>query len=354
MCENEGLMGLYRKAVIVAAVLVSAVLGNCRLWAQKNDGQPSVLHIQRSVSTSQTGFPTFVYMYNVLDGAKSTAEVRALKGTISLQNYSSNFSEVLWLLAYWEGECPVNATLAGANYSWSDILKNPLPSTVNFPVNLTFPDPLPMTGCIGFIFGGGPLVGGEVTMSADLDLTYEASTPNPNTVFDLSGEYCFGQNWGCQNATTDDAEGFGVPITMPAGHMVELFGNIADSTFDGTQNFGPLPTGKMWGAINDFFLLPEGCGKFGENLNQYGFPNPVPLATLYSWLPEDALHLESVPLEYEIPSGKTGIATLEQGVERLFPVPVTVNAGSCMVVIYGRTGNGATDNETQVKAVLAP
>jgi hypothetical protein len=25
-----------------------------------------------------------------------------------------------------------------------------------------------------------------------------------------------------------------------------------------------------------------------------------------------------------------------------------------MVVIYGRNGNGATDNETQVKAVLAP
>ena len=33
---------------------------------------------------------------------------------------------------------------------------------------------------------------------------------------------------------------------------------------------------------------------------------------------------------------------------------IPVNSGDCMVVIYGRTGNGATDNETQVHAVLTP
>ena len=347
-------MSAYRSAAIVAAILVSMGLGNSNLCAQQSDRQSSVLHLQRSVTTSQTGFPTYFYVYHVLDGAKSTAEAETLTGTISLTNNSVNFSEVLWLLAYWEGDCPVNATFAGAHFIWSDILKNPSRSTVDFPVNLTFPDPLPMTGCLGFIFGGGPLVDGEVTMSADLNLTYQASSADPNTVFDLSGEYCFGQNWGCQNATVDDKQGFAVPITMPAGHLVELFGNISDSTFDGTQNFGPLPTGEMWGAVNDFYLLPGGCGKFGDNLNQYGFPNPVLLSTLYSWLPQNAVPLESVPLEYEIPPGQTGIATLQKKVERLFPIPVAVNAGSCMVVIYGRTGNGATDNETQVKAVLTP
>jgi hypothetical protein len=191
-------------------------------------------------------------------------------------------------------------------------------------------------------------------MSADLNLAYEASPPNENTVFDLSGEYCFGQDWGCENATTDDQMGFGVPITMPAGHLVELFGNISDSTFDGTQNFGPLPTGEAWGAINDFYLLPGGCGQFAQNLNGQGFPNPALLSTLYSWLPENALHLENVPMGYEIPPGGTGKATLQKRVERIFQEPVPVNAGDCMVVIYGRKGNGATDNETQVKAVLAP
>jgi hypothetical protein len=341
--------------VILAVVLIPAGWGTCDLLGQENVGQASVLHIQHSVTTSRTGFPQFLYMYHVLDGAKSAASARALTGKISLENHSPNFSEVLWLLAYWEGKCPVNdQNLTGANFIWSDILKNPLQSTSNFPVNLHFPNALPMTGCAGFVFGGGPLVQGEVTMSADLDLSYEQSNSEANTVIDLSGEYCFGQNWGCQNATTDDEMAFGVPITMPAGQLVELFGNISDSTFDGTQNFGPLPTGEDWGAVNDFYLLPGGCGKFAGNLNSQGFPNPVPVATLYSWLPDNALQLESAPLEYEIPWHGTGKATLQEQVERIFPSPVTVNAGDCVVVIYARTGNGATDNETQVKALLAP
>jgi hypothetical protein len=211
-----------------------------------------------------------------------------------------------------------------------------------------------MTGCVGFVFGGGPLVDGKVVMSADLNLTYKPSNSDANTVVDLAGEYCFGQNWGCENATTDDTQGFAMPITMPTGHLVELYGNISDSTFDGTPNFGPHPTGKSWGAVNDFYLVRGGCGKFGENLNSQGFPNPLPLATIYDWLPANAVHLKGVPLEYEIPKDGTGRATLQKRVERIFPVPVTVNAGDCVVAIYGRTGDGATDNETQVKALLVP
>jgi hypothetical protein len=348
-------MSAYRRVIIFAAVLISIGWGKCDVWGQENAGQPSVLHIQHSVTTSKTGFPQYIYMYQVLDGAKSTAEAGALTGNIALKNYSSNFSEVLWLLAYWQGKCPVkHPTLNGANYIWSDILKNPSQSDSKFPVSLNFPHPLPMTGCVGLVFAGGPLVAGKVKMTIDLSLTYKASSSAANTVVDLAGEYCFGQNWGCENATTDDTQGFGVPITMPAGHLVELFGNISDSTFDGTQNFGPLPTGKQWGAVNDFYLLPGGCGKFGENINNQGFPNPVPLATLYSWLPDNAVHLESVPLKYEIPSNKTDKATLQKRVERIFHPPMTVNAGDCVVVIYGRKGNGATDNETQVKTLLTP
>lgn len=345
------------KKVILAAILIAVGYGSDKLWAQDSAVKPSVLHIQHSVTTTNPSFPQYIFMYHVLDGAKSTAEAQALTGTISLENHNSEFSEVLWLLAYWQGECPVNdQSLTGANFLWSDILKNPSRSTSTFPVNLQFPHSLPMTGCVGLVFAGGPLVkgAGAVTMSADLNLMYRAASSNANTIFDLSGEYCFGQNWGCQNATVDNEEGFAVPITMPAGHLVELIGNISDSTFDGTQNFGPLPTGEAWGAVNDFYLLPGGCGNFGGNLNGQGFPNPTLLSTLYSWLPDNAKHLESVPMEYRIPEGKTGKATLQKRVERIFPVPVTVNSGDCMVVIYGRKGNGATDNETQVHAVLAP
>jgi hypothetical protein len=345
--------------LVRAAVFITVSVASCSLWGQGNSAAPSVLHIQRSVTSSQNsinGVPQFLFMYHAQNGATSPAQALSLKGGISLKNDSANFSEVLWLVAYWKGKCPVNdQSLAGANFIWSDILKNPSPSDSNFRVDLQFPHPLPMSGCVGFVFGGGPLLEGAVTMSADLDLTYEPVTSNANVVLDLSGEYCFGQNWGCENATIDNEEGFAVPITMlGAGHLVELFGNISDSTFDGTQNFGPLPTGRAWGAVNDFYFLPGGCGQYGNNLNSQGVPNPQPLATLYNWLPDNAVHLESVPLEYRIPEGETGEATLQQRVERVFPIPVTVNSGDCVVVIYGRKGDGASDNETQVHAVLAP
>jgi hypothetical protein len=84
------------------------------------------------------------------------------------------------------------------------------------------------------------------------------------------------------------------------------------------------------------------------------FPNPQPLSTLHSWLPSDALHLASVPQVDRIPSGTKGKAALQNQVETIFSVPVKVNSGDCMLVIYGRTGNGATDNETQVNALMAP
>jgi hypothetical protein len=181
------------------------------------------------------------------------------------------------------------------------------------------------------------------------------SVSDLNTVLDLSGEYCFGQNWGCENATTIDGKGFAVPIAMQtSGHLIELFGNISDSTFDGTKEYGSLPTGEAWGSVNDFYLLPGGCGTFGENLNGQGFPNPAPLSTLHDWLPHDALHLASLPLVDRITAGETGLATLQGQVENILSVPVKVNAGDCMVMFYGRSGNGATDNETQVKAVIAP
>jgi len=344
-------------SAVFCAMIVFSVVGISDLQAQENAVQPSVLHIVQSQTTSKPNFPTFLGMYQVLNGANSPTEAVSLTGTISLKNYDPSFSEVLWILAYWQGKCPahdINLTHA-AGIVWSDILKNPSQSGSTFNVNLDFPNPVPMTGCIGLYYGGGPLIQGKVTMSADLNLTYQPAISNPNTVLDVSGEYCFGQNWGCQNATDIDGEGFAVPIQMQtAGHLLELYGNISDSTFDGTTNYGPLPTGPAWGAGNDFYLLPGGCGIFLKNLNGQGFPNPAPLSTLHSWLPKDALHLASLPLVDRIPPGGTGEATLQGKVENIFSVPVTVDAGDCMVVIYSRSGNGATDNETQVHALMGP
>ena len=93
--------GNWRVAVFIA-VLVMGGVGTCRSWAQQDTVIPSVLHIQHSVTTSQLNFPSYLFMYHGVGGAKSTAAAQALTGTISLENHSPNFSEVLWVLVY----CP--------------------------------------------------------------------------------------------------------------------------------------------------------------------------------------------------------------------------------------------------------
>jgi len=326
---------------------------------------PSVLHMQHSATTSTastapTGFPQFVFRHQLQNGVNSALQMRGLSGTLALQNQTPFFSEALWLLAYYQGQCPPasDQALDGVTgFIWSDIMKNPAEGDTIARVDIRFPSPVPMTGCIALIVGGGPLlVEGAVTMTANLNLAYEplSQDASGNGTVDVGGEYCFGQDMGCQNSVTDTTQGFAVPFGLPAGHLVELFGSISDSTFDGTADYGPLPTGESWGAVNDFYLLPGGCGPFGNNLNSQGFPNPQPLETLFGWLPSDAIHLDSVPFEHRIPRDEPATATLQRQVQKFFSNPIPVNAGDCLLVIYGRNGNGATDNETQVKVLLTP
>jgi hypothetical protein len=59
-------------------------------------------------------------------------------------------------------------------------------------------------------------------------------------------------------------------------------------------------------------------------------------------------------MDYQIPKGGNSKASLTRQIETFLPYPVTVNAGDCIVVFYGRKGDGATDNETQIHAVLVP
>jgi hypothetical protein len=351
-------MKAYWLRVVVTALFILIGGPACTLWGQSSAVTPSVLHIGQSQTVSQgsqNGFPTFLAMYHVLDGGNSSAEALSLSGTLSMNNDTPTFGETLWVLAYWQGECPAHdLSLTGAQIIWSGITKNPSQSNSIFPINLSFPHALPMTGCIGFYYGGGPLLAGKTTMSADLNLAYRPASTNLITVVYLSGEYCFGQNGGCQNATAIDGEAFAVPFPLPAGHLLELYGNVSDSTFDGTNNYGALPSGQSWGALNEFYLLPGGCGIFEENLNDQGFPNPVPLSTLHGWLPADALQLASVPVVDRVSPGATSKAALQSMVETIFSVPVKVNVGDCLLVIYARKGNGATDDETQVHALMAP
>lgn len=74
------------RMVFCATILMLVGLGASDSEAQENAPGVSVLHIQQTQTTSQgsqNGFPTYLSMYHVLDGAKSQAEVLSLNGTIT-------------------------------------------------------------------------------------------------------------------------------------------------------------------------------------------------------------------------------------------------------------------------------
>jgi hypothetical protein len=61
------------RKVVLTAILMLPGTELRSLWGQDTAVQPSVLHIQQSQTTSQTDSPTFLAMYQVLDGANSPA-----------------------------------------------------------------------------------------------------------------------------------------------------------------------------------------------------------------------------------------------------------------------------------------
>ena len=344
-----------RRVVLLAAVLTSIAWGTCDLWGQQGTEQPSVLNIQHSVTTSKLGFPQFLYMYHLLDGVKSTAEARALTGTISLQNYSSNFSEVLWLLAYWQGECPVDdQSLAGANFIWSDILKNPSQSTLQSSGEPSFPPSLAHDGVHRFCFRRRDVGGRQ---------GYDVGRLGPDVrTVELRGEHggrsfrriLFWPKLGlrkCDDRRQQRIRELRSPCrpgswwscseTSPTVHLM-----------------GPTTSGRFRpasrGARSTIFTCsPEAADSLGTTSTARASRSHCRLRLCTVGFRTTPAPGERA-LEYEIPPDETGRAKLQKRVARIFPAPVTVNAGDCLVVIYGRQGNGATDNETQVKAVLAP
>jgi len=100
-------------------------------------------------------------------------------------------------------------------------------------------------------------------MSADLDLTYEPSNSEANTVVDLSGEYCFGQNWGCEKCDDRRQQRIRSSDHHAGRELVELFGDISDSTFDGPK-LRAASDGKSWGAVNDFTCSPEAADSWEQ------------------------------------------------------------------------------------------
>jgi hypothetical protein len=208
------------------------------------------------------------------------------------------------------------------------------------PVNFTVPSNQPISNCLMIGLNGG--TGGAshpVTSASNLGLRY-TSAPSEVSMIGANGEFCFGQSTGCQLATTNNALSFAVvrPISQ-SGRITALFGNISDSTFDGTSKFGPPPTGP-WTATNDFYIYhAAACAAVGAVSSGIAGPG-----NFYAQVPADAIHLLSVPV-----SGN-GIGASHAPVFQLLSTPVT--AGDCLVTLFGMQGSGAFDNETQVFALI--
>src|SRR5882724_8890651 len=97
-------------SLVFCAFFVFAGLGMSDLHAQDSavlssvpaSVPPSVLHIMQLQTTSKPNFPTYLAMYHLLNGATSPVDAVALNVTISLKNFDPTFSEVLFLLVYWQ------------------------------------------------------------------------------------------------------------------------------------------------------------------------------------------------------------------------------------------------------------
>jgi hypothetical protein len=304
------------------------------------------IDLNATATTSATGFPTSWFGFPLPAGATSYA---GLTGTVSVTNSADIYSEVLFIVGYlpsgsctsglWPASTPEYGPPGFVNLT-NLIVKAPTMGSFSVPVDFTLPETAPIASCALIGLNGGTVSSTHaVTSTSTLSLRYE-KTPADATVEGIGGEYCFGQDWGCQGATTDDSRSFArVHSITKATTLTALFGDISDSTFDGTSSFGAPPAGA-WTAKNDFYVYHGAeCGTVTAADAGSG-------GDFYASIPPDATHLLSVPL-----SGN-GIGVSTRGVFQ--PLSVPLANGDCIVTLWGLEGGGGFDNETQISALTVP
>ena len=310
-----------------------------------------------SFATSAQGFPSKWRGYDLPAGPLNLV---GLSGTVTLHNSANIYSEILFLVSYKPSEsCPTAGTKSEpmGPIVWSDIIKAPTAGVFSAPVSFTLPVGIPISHCLVIGLGGGTVAAShEVTGTLNLVATYTHNPVDSTQILWMDSEFCFGQNWGCELATTDDTQSFAaVTQITQRSSLNAISGNISDSTFDGSSSFGPPPTGP-WIATNDVYIYPASdCSQFpaGRSLNGPG--------DYYRQVPPDATHLLAVPLSgsggvgegetinYLLPGWTNGIAVYETFSD------VTLNSGECFVLLYGlQHTTGAFDNEDQIHAIVTP
>lgn len=204
-------------------------------------------------------------------------------------------------------------------------------------LDYTFPSPIPVSGCIVFIFDGGPLSGtATFTMSADLKLEFDDSASakhSRNPVLLSSGHEFF--PYGKNRA---------MAYLQPIGFKSELrsiYGNYSNL---GTNH-----------SITEFYVAKGGCGTFPKK----PFANNVlkyqgSRAALLAHLPVGSTQFHRI--EKTTLNGQAGL--IQETISHKLEVPVDLEAGDCLIsIVYApkkaKLLSGA-NFENQVKYFLLP
>src|SRR5450759_1197461 len=207
--------------------LPNDLLTNSGTFLVPHLAQGPSLNVTASAHFNGSGFQKYLYSFPLPAGQSLWT---GLSGILTLQSLSNKFTEALISLTYLpSGSCPAN----GTNYSSYDdlfrdyplyilqgfILKQPVTGTGQLPLDLTLASGIPMSGCVVMIMDGGSASGSAsiVMSSSSLTMTYSTTpVPTPGAyLIGIGGEWCYGQDWGCQAATTDNSKSFYYAIAAP-------------------------------------------------------------------------------------------------------------------------------------------
>jgi hypothetical protein len=201
-------------------------------------------------------------------------------------------------------------------------------------LNYSFPSPIPVSGCLVFIFDGGPLSGTSTfTMSADVTLEFDQS---------------------------ESAKHARSPVLLSTGHEFFPFGDKTAMAYlqpirfkselkSIYGNYSNLGTNH---SVTEFYVAKGGCGTFPKTKARI-LKYEGSRASLLSYLPADSQLVHTI--DKKTPSGRIGL--IQETVSQELESSVNLEAGDCLVSIsYAPAGAKLSyaNFENQMKYFLLP
>jgi hypothetical protein len=278
----------------------------------------------------------------------SGQSITNIRGSVALSLASDNFTETLFTVAttpitdcktYRNGEeFDTYEQLFAAHPNLQPvqciILKQPVPGLDSLDVNYDYPGGVSNQGCLVYIVDTGPPNGVSLeTNYVELTVTTDNSPAQLTVGVDGGSEFCFGQSFGCQLHTLDNATTFVHAAVVPADStLVALTGDIGTSALVGAGGYGAPPMGA-WSMNTDWYFIPGGCKEYPIGDSVLQFPIDTRASPVYS-------------VEQNLYGVDTMQTTLNQ------PINLDLKSGDCLLTVVYMKGAGAIDTENQVRYVL--